>query len=588
MKNFKQAGRFYWQYLHVYPWQGLGMLVFVILFTVTYELAPTYLANTVQDLTAVVKTGATLDKFYGDLSIMVLLYVLSAIGDSATSFFMSWVGGKATGEMRTGMFNKMQDMRVQYFDSHSDGDILARYTSDLDNIFNAMNEAFVQVIYSIAQLIGVLVVMLRMNVPLAFVTLATTPLALIIAVVNIRSASKAVDHQQEEVGKLNGYINEQITGQKIIITNGLQADSIAGFEQQNEKVRAASLRGQILAGILQPLMNGMMLLTTAVVIFFGSWLVLRGNMATGAALALVVVYVQFAQNYFQPLVAVTSLYNQLQLAITGARRVSEVHDEPNELRPANGKQVSAVDDAVRIEDVHFSYNPGTEILHGVSMSAARGEMVALVGPTGSGKTTIMNLLNRFYDVDSGRITIDGTDVREIDLDSLRHLVGIVLQDPQLFTGTIRENIAFGEPDAPLDAVRAAAKQANIDDFIMSLPQGYDTPISDEQAQLSAGQKQLLSIARTILTNPQVLIMDEATSNVDTVTEAKIQAAMDNVIAGRTSFVIAHRLKTVLGADKIDVLRDGRIIEEGTHAQLLAEKGFYAGLYRNQMVFDAKH
>lgn len=298
MKNFKQAGRFYWQYLHVYPWQGLGMLVFVILFTVTYELAPTYLANTVQDLTAVVKTGATLDKFYGDLSIMVLLYVLSAIGDSATSFFMSWVGGKATGEMRTGMFNKMQDMRVQYFDSHSDGDILARYTSDLDNIFNAMNEAFVQVIYSIAQLIGVLVVMLRMNVPLAFVTLATTPLALIIAVVNIRSASKAVDHQQEEVGKLNGYINEQITGQKIIITNGLQADSIAGFEQQNEKVRAASLRGQILAGILQPLMNGMMLLTTAVVIFFGSWLVLRGNMATGAALALVVVYVQFAQNYF--------------------------------------------------------------------------------------------------------------------------------------------------------------------------------------------------------------------------------------------------------------------------------------------------
>lgn len=588
MKNFKQAGRFYWQYLHVYPWQGLGMLVFVILFTVTYELAPTYLANTVQDLTAVVKNGATLDRFYGDLGIMVLLYALSAVGDSATSFFMSWVGGKATGEMRTGMFNKMQDMRVQYFDSHSDGDILARYTSDLDNIFNAMNEAFVQVVYSIAQLIGVLIVMLRMNVPLAFVTLATTPLAIIIAAVNIRSASKAVDHQQDEVGKLNGYINEQITGQKIIITNGLQADSIAGFEKQNEKVRAASLRGQILAGILQPLMNGMMLLTTAVVIFFGSWLVLRGNMATGAALALVVVYVQFAQNYFQPLVAVTSLYNQLQLAITGARRVSEVHDEPNEVQPVNGKQVSEVEDAVRIEDVHFSYNPGTEILHGVSMTAARGEMVALVGPTGSGKTTIMNLLNRFYDVDSGRITIDGTDVREIDLDSLRKLVGIVLQDPQLFTGTIRENISFGRPDAPLDDVRAAAKQANIDDFIMSLPKGYDTPISDEQAQLSAGQKQLLSIARTILTNPQVLIMDEATSNVDTVTEAKIQAAMDNVIAGRTSFVIAHRLKTVLGADKIDVLRDGRIIEEGTHAQLLAEKGFYAGLYRNQMVFDVKN
>lgn len=585
MKKFKQAGRFYWQYLHVYPWQALGMLVFVSLFTITYELAPTYLANCVEDLTAFVHGGANMDRFYQDLGIMTLLYVLSAIGDSATSFFMSWVGGKATGEMRTGMFNKMQDMRVQYFDSHSDGDILARYTSDLDNIFNAMNEAFVQVIYSIAQIVGVLVVMLRMNVPLAFVTLATTPLALIIAAVNIRAASRAVDHQQEEVGQLNGYINEQVTGQKIIITNGLQADSIAGFDDRNERVRKASLRGQILAGILQPLMNGMMLLTTAVVIFFGSWLVLRGNLATGAALALVVMYVQFAQNYFQPLVAVTSLYNQLQLAITGARRVSDVHEQPDEVRPANGKTLTTVRDAVRIEDVRFSYKPGVEILHGVNMSAARGEMVALVGPTGSGKTTVMNLLNRFYDVDSGRITIDGVDVREMDLDALRRLVGIVLQDPQLFTGTIRENIAFGRPDASLEDVRHAAQQANIDDFIMSLPQGYETPISDEQALLSAGQKQLLSIARTILTNPQVLILDEATSNVDTVTEAKIQAAMDNVIAGRTSFVIAHRLKTVLGADKIDVLRDGHIIEEGTHAQLLAEKGFYAGLYRNQMVFD---
>lgn len=240
---------------------------------------------------------------------------------------------------------------------------------------------------------------------------------------------------------------------------------------------------------------------------------------------------------------------------------------------------------LQLNDVHFSYDPGKEILHGITINVHRGEMVALVGPTGSGKTTVMNLLNRFYDVDSGEITIDGTSIQRFDLNSLRSNVGIVLQEPQLFTGTIADNIRYGDPAAGMDRVVDAAKQANIHDFIVSLPDGYDTIVSDEQSVFSAGQKQLMSIARTILTNPRLLILDEATSNVDTVTEARIQAAMDNVIQGRTSFVIAHWLKTILNADKIVVLRHGEIIEQGNHETLLAENGFYAELYRNQMVFD---
>jgi len=253
--------------------------------------------------------------------------------------------------------------------------------------------------------------------------------------------------------------------------------------------------------------------------------------------------------------------------------------------PENGKTFAGIDAKINLKDVHFGYVPHKEILHGINIEVDKGQMVALVGPTGSGKTTVMNLLNRFYDVDSGAITFDDTDIREMDLNNLRDNVGIVLQDPQLFSGTIADNIKFGTPDATEEEVFAAARQANIHDFIMSLPDGYQTQIDDDNSIFSAGQKQLMSIARTIITNPKLLILDEATSNVDTVTEAQIQAAMDNVIAGRTSFVIAHRLKTILNADKIVVLRDGEVIEEGSHKQLLAEKGFYSELYHNQMVFE---
>lgn len=588
MHDLRVAGRFYYHYLHRYHWQFAATVICVIFFAAFNSLTPIYLGKTVQDLTEFLHGfqnggGANLNGFYLDAALYALFQFMTGVGDFGTSMFLSWIGGVATGRMRTGLFGKIQRLRIAYLDTHSDGDVLARFTSDLDNIFNAINEAFVQIFYSIAQMAGALYMMFHTHVLLALIGLSTTPLAIAIAIVNIRVASRAVNKQQNDIGELNGYVNEQITGQKVIITNGLQDVSVQGFERRNQTVRKTALCGQIWSGILQPLMNGMMLLTSAIVIFAGSWIVLQGGLSTGAALALIVVFVQYAQTYFQCIMQMTGMYSQIQLAITGARRVSEVHDAAEEVRPQAGLPVREVRDVVKLSDVHFGYLPGKEILHGVTMQARRGQMVALVGPTGAGKTTVINLLNRFYDVDAGAITIDGVDIRDLDLTALRNTVGIVLQDPQLFSGTIADNICFGKPDATQVEMYAAAKQAYIHDYIMSLPDGYATQITDEQSLLSAGQKQLVSIARTILTNPQILVLDEATSNVDTVTEAKIQAAMDNVIAGRTSFVIAHRLKTILNADDIVVLRSGRIIEEGNHDQLLATGGFYAEMYKTQML-----
>jgi len=593
MKDLKNAGKFYWHYLKRY-WLTF-LTVFVLLGFATYfsVKAPTYMGKAIQQLAEylgkwmnpLTRKAANFDAFNQTMLIFVLLYLGNAATMLTSSLLLSQVSGKSTGTMRVGLFRKMQRMQVSYFDQHSDGDILARYTSDLDNIFNAMNQALFEIIMSVAQFIGIVIMMFNQNVELAWVTIASTPVAIILSALVIQQAGRSVDRQQDDIGALNGYINEQITGQKIIITNGLQDDSIKGFEGYNQRVRQSALRGQIWSGVLNPLLQGLSLLNTAIVIFFGSWLVLHGSLSQAAGLGLVVVFVQYAQQYYQPITSLTSLYNMIQLAITGARRINEVREQPDEVDKPDGLTIDRLKSKILLDDVHFSYLPGKEILHGVNIEVDKGEMVALVGPTGSGKTTVMNLLNRFYDVDSGAITFDGTDIRDFKLAELRRHVGIVLQDPQLFSGTIADNIKFGKPDASDDEMIDAAKQANIHDFIMSLDEGYQTPISDENSIFSAGQKQLMSIARTIITNPNLLILDEATSNVDTVTEAKIQTAMDNVIQGRTSFVIAHRLKTILNADKIVVLKDGDIIEQGTHKQLLDADGFYAELYHNQMVFE---
>lgn len=593
MHDFQRAMRYFYRYLKRY-WLSLGFVVVVTILSTYFQVkAPVYMGQAITELSRYLgdvmnpATHAIASKtpFYNALIAMMICFTLSAGTMFISSFLSSRISAKTSGQMRIGLFGKLQRMTIKYFDTHQDGKILSLFTSDLDNIFNAMNQAIFELLSQAILYIGVIWMMFGQNVKLAWVTMASTPLAILVAGFVIMQARKNINKQQEAIGEMNGYINEQINGEKVIITQGLQQASVAGFLPYNEKVKQATFKGQVYSGLLFPLMQGLSLLNLAIVIFFGSWLVVHDGMDKAVGLGLIVVFVNYSQEYYQPITQITSIYNMLQLAMTGAQRLSDVHDQPEEVSPKDGQQLTNLKHEVALNDVHFGYQPDKEILHGVSIDVKKGQMVALVGPTGSGKTTIMNLLNRFYDVTGGSVTFDGVDVRQLDLKSLRDHVGIVLQDSVLFTGTVADNIKFGWPTASDDDMIDAAKQANIHDFIMSLPDGYQTTVNDESSVFSTGQKQLLSIARTILTNPDFLILDEATSNVDTVTEARIQAAMDNVIAGRTSFVIAHRLKTILGADKIVVLKDGKVIEEGTHDELVAENGFYAELYHNQMVFD---
>lgn len=593
MQEFKQGTKFFVQYLKQYKLGIAFVFVLTIVSTYLQVKAPIFMGNAITDLAKYVELRlnpmthnlASKTDFHHALMMMLMFFIFNAVAMFISSLVISRITGYSTNAMRVGLFQKLQKMTIKYFDSHKDGEILSRFTSDLDNIFNAMNQGLFQLFSNITLMIGILIMMFRESAELAWVTVASTPIAILIAFFMIRKARKYVDLQQDEVGRLNGYINEQITGERVIITNGLQKESVDNFLEHNERVRQATFTGQVYSGMLFPLMQGMSLINTAVVIFFGSYLALHGDMSRATALGLVVIFVQYSQQYYQPITQLTSMYNMLQLALTGARRINEVMVEPNEINPTNGKHIDNLKSKIMLDDVHFGYDANREILHGISIEVDKGQMVALVGPTGSGKTTVMNLLNRFYDVTGGSVKFDGVDVREMDIDSLRDHVGIVLQDSVLFSGTIRDNIVFGKPDATDEQMYAAAEEANIHDFIMSLEDGYDTKVTDENSVFSTGQKQLISIARTILTNPDLLILDEATSNVDTVTEARIQKAMDNVIKGRTSFVIAHRLKTILNADKIVVLKDGNIIEEGNHHELLAENGFYAELYNNQMVFE---
>ncbi|AWZ38910.1 ABC transporter ATP-binding protein [Ligilactobacillus murinus] len=593
MKDFKIACGYFWKYLKQYWIAVTIMIVLTLLATFFQVIAPIYMGNAVTALTKYVaqladpatRASASMIAFYTALKLMALYFLLNVLAQFIAWMIMSKFNADATNGMRKNLFAKLQRMKIRYFDTHQDGKILSLFTSDIDNIFNALNNAVFEIVSQGALYIGTLIVMFSINVKLALITVASTPFVLVIALVIMSKARKYLDAQQDEISNLNGYVNEQINGEQVILSNGLQQESIAGFKKYNQRVKDTMFKGQFYSGLLFPLMQGLSLLNLAIVIVGGIWLIVADSMNTATGLGLIVMFVQYSQTYFQPLTQLTSIYSMIQLALTGARRLAKVEAQPEEDLVLDGKKQEDLRSKVALNDVHFSYDEGKEILHGIDLSVKKGQMLALVGPTGSGKTTTMNLFNRFYDVDSGTITFDGVDVRDLTLKSLRSKVGIVLQDSLLFTGTIAENIKYGKPDASDEEMIFAAKQAQIHDFIMSLPEGYATRVSDEQSIFSTGQKQLVSIARTLLSDPDFLILDEATSNVDTVTEEKIQQAMDAVLAGRTSFVIAHRLKTIINADKIAVLRDGNVIEQGSHAELIAQKGFYYDLYTNQMVLD---
>ena len=588
MKTFK----FFWNYFKVYKISFIVVIAMIIIATVAQALFPVFAGQTVTELANLVIAyqDGNPDMVWQSLLglLMNLAYILIVLVVSSLIYMvlMSRIIAESTNEMRKGLFGKLSRLTVSFFDRHQDGDILSRFTSDLDNILQAFNESLVSVMTNIALYIGLLIVMFAKNVTLALITVASTPIAVIMLIVILKLARKYTNLQQKEVGKLNAYMDESISGQKVVIVQGIQDDVIAGFVEQNERVRKATFKGRMFSGILFPVMNGMSLVNTAVVIFVGSAVLLNDqNIETATALGLIVMFTQFSQQYYQPIIQLAASWGSLQLAFTGADRIQEMFDAEEEIRPQDAPVFNELKEGVEIGNVDFSYLPGKPILKDVSISAPKGKMIAVVGPTGSGKTTIMNLINRFYDVDAGSITFDGKDIREFDLDSLRSKVGIVLQDSVLFSGTIRDNIRFGVPDASQEMVEVAAKATHIHEYIESLPDKYDTLIDDDQSVFSTGQKQLISIARTLMTDPQVLILDEATSNVDTVTESKIQNAMEAIVAGRTSFVIAHRLKTILNADQIIVLKDGQVIEQGNHHELLKLGGFYSELYHNQFVFE---
>lgn len=589
MSDTKKALKYFYKYLKPY-WKGVLIVILLSLVSSGVAvIAPTYLGRAVTDLTTYLgdlrKGTASLSTFYSALGSMLFFYCLSMVAIFIAWMVMSKFNADSTNDMRENLFSKFQRMLVRYFDTHQDGKLLSLFTSDLDNIFNAMNNAIFEVISQGIRFIGTIIIMFMVNRQLALTTIATTPFILIMSVIIMKKARVYLDKQQDEISDLNGYITEQINGEKVIITNGLREDSVKDFKKYNNRVRSAMFKGQFYSGILFPLLNGFNLLNLAIVIAMGAWMIMSNQVTAAVGLGLIVTFVEYSQTYFEPLTQLTSIYSMIQLALTGAKRLANVEAQKDEDEVPNGKKIDGLKKSLKLENVSFGYVKDKEVLHDVSISVDKGKSVALVGPTGSGKTTVMNLINRFYDVNSGKITFDGTDIRDIQLESLRNNVGIVLQDSILFTRTIADNIRYGKPEAPMEEVVKAAKQANIHDFIMSLPDQYETKVSESDSVFSTGQKQLISIARTLLTDPAFLILDEATSNVDTVTEENIQKAMDRVIAGRTSFVIAHRLKTILNSDKIVVLKQGRVIEQGNHEELLAQKGFYYKLYTDQTAFD---
>ncbi|MFI3150919.1 ABC transporter ATP-binding protein/permease [Streptococcus suis] len=590
--------RFFWFYFKRYKLSFAMIFVAIVAATYLQVKTPVLLGNAITELGkigqayfAAKQMGQTdfkpdIADFNGVMLNILMAYVATVVSTLIYTLLFTRIVAYSTNRMRKGLFGKLERLTVAFFDKHKDGDILSRFTSDLDNIQNAFNQSLTQVVTNIALYIGMVWMMFRQDVRLALVTVASTPIALLALVIIIRLSRKYTDLQQAAVSKLNAYMDEKISGQKAIIVQGVQEETIDGFMELNEEVRRTTFKGRLFSGVLFPFMNGMSLVNTAIVIFAGSSIVLNdSSLETAAALGLVVIFVQYSQQYYQPIMQIAASWAELQLAFTGAHRIQEMFDEPEEVRPQNAPLFTELKEGVEIKDIDFGYLPGQKVLDKVSISAPKGKMVAVVGPTGSGKTTIMNLINRFYDVNGGSVAFDGRDIREYDLDSLRDKVGIVLQESVLFSGTIADNIRFGDESISQEMVETAARATHIHDFIMSLPEGYETYVTDDENVFSTGQKQLISIARTLLTDPQVLILDEATSNVDTVTEAKIQKAMEAIIAGRTSFVIAHRLKTILNADEIIVLKDGKVIEQGNHSQLLKLNGFYAELYHNQFVFE---
>ena len=512
------------------------------------------------------------------VSLLIGLYVLSAIFRYIQTWLMTQVTQTVTFRMRRQLSEKINRLPLSYFDKQTYGEVLSRVTNDVDTISQTLNQSLSQVVSSTVMVLGILAMMFSISWQMSLVALLVLPLAGGVVTLIAKSSQKQFLRQQTQLGELNGHIEEMYGGHQVMRVFNGQKKSLAKFSRVNDQLQESAWKAQFLSGLIYPIMNFIGNIGYVVMAILGGWLAINGRLKIGDIQA----FIQYIDQFNQPLVQVANIANVLQSTAAAAERVFEFLDEPEE--QAEGKdlvKLANVKGEVEFDNVVFGYKPDQTIIKGLSAHIKPGQRVAIVGPTGAGKTTLVNLLMRFYEINSGAIKIDGVDIRQMKRSDVRQMFGMVLQDTWLFNGTIRQNLLYGNPTASEEEMVATAKEAHVDHFVRSLPGGYDMVLGEEATNISQGEKQLLTIARAMLARTPMLILDEATSSVDTRTEVLIQKAMDKLMQGKTSFVIAHRLSTIRDADLILVVRDGNIIEQGKHDELLQQNGFYAELYNSQ-------
>ncbi len=583
-KDFKTAMKRLLNYMKRYRLQLVVMMVFAVGSTIFNIVGPKVLGKATTELyeglVSKISGGAGID--FGKIGEILLfalgLYLISSAFSFIQGFIMTGISNQVTYNLRKDISVKINKIPLKYFESRTHGEILSRITNDIDTLQTSINQSFTQLITSVTMLIGVLIMMLSINVCMTVAAILILPISMMIIGKVMKHSQKYFQQQQKYLGEVNGQVEEIYSGHNVVKAFNKEEDVIREFEKTNEKLYTTGWRSQFFSGMMMPIMQFVGNLGYVMVALLGGFLVIKEKVMVGDIQA----FFQYIRNFTQPIQQIAQVTNMLQSSAAAAERVFEFLDEEEEDQTAeNPVDITTIEGNVEARHVAFGYQPEHLIIHDFSGDVKAGQKVAIVGPTGAGKTTMIKLLMRFYDVNSGEILIDGHNIKDFNRIQLRELFGMVLQETWLFHGTIMENIRYGRLDATDEEVIAAAKAAHAHHFIMSQPGGYQMVLNEETSNISQGQKQLLTIARAILADNKILILDEATSSVDTRTEERIQAAMDNLMKGRTSFVIAHRLSTIRDADLILVMKDGDIIEQGTHQSLLAANGFYANLYNSQ-------